>query len=54
VAATNIPVGPTSYVVHKVLVSPVVVDNHLVADTPAVVAAKSGYVTAHAPLKYVY
>jgi hypothetical protein len=54
VAATNIPVGPSSPVVHKVLVSPVVVDNQVVADTPAVVAAKSTPLLAHAPSKYSY
>lgn len=54
VAATNIPVGPSSPVVHKVLVSPVVVDNQVVADTPAVVAAKSTPLLTHAPSKYSY
>jgi len=54
VAATNIPVGPSSPVVNEVLVSPVVVDNQVVADTPAVVAAKSAYNAAHAPVQYGY
>lgn len=54
VAATNIPVGPSSQAVHEFLVSPVVVDNQVVADTPAVVAAKSARIAAHAPVQYGY
>jgi len=54
VAATNIPVGPSSPVVHKFLVSPLVVDNQVVADTPAIVAVKSAHIAAHAPVQYGY
>jgi hypothetical protein len=53
VAATNIPVGPSSPVVRKVLVSPVVVDNQVVADTPTAVAAKFANIAAYAPVIYV-
>jgi hypothetical protein len=51
VAATNIPVGPNTHVVHNVLVSPVVGGSPVVADTPEVVAAKSAHLAAHAAVK---
>jgi hypothetical protein len=54
VAATNIPVGPSFPVVQEVLVSPLVVDNKVVADTPTAVAAKSANIAAYAPVKYGY
>ena len=54
VAATNIPVGPSSPVVQKVLVSPLVVDNQVIAEPPAVVAAKSAHNAAHEPVQYGY
>lgn len=53
VAATNIPVGPSSPVVNEVLVSPLVV-NKVVADTPTAVGAKSANIVAYAPFKYGY
>ncbi|XP_023724545.1 uncharacterized protein LOC111873799 isoform X2 [Cryptotermes secundus] len=52
VAATNIPVGPNTPVVHNVLVSPVVSGNQVVADTPEVVAAKAAHFAAHSAVKH--
>jgi hypothetical protein len=52
VAATNLPVGPQSSVVHNFVVSPVAVDHQVVADTPEVVAAKAAHFAAHAAVKY--
>jgi hypothetical protein len=54
VAATNIPIGPSSPAVPEVLVSPLVVNNQVVADTPTAVAAKSANIVAYAPVKYRY
>lgn len=52
VAATNIPVGPNTPVIHNVLVSPVVGGNQVLADTPEVVAAKAAHFAAHAAVKH--
>jgi hypothetical protein len=52
VAATNIPAGPNPPLVHNVLVSPVVGDNQVVADTPEVVAARAAHFAAHAAVKH--
>ena len=54
VAATNIPVGPNSPVAHQVLVSPLVADKQVVADTPAVFVAKSSDAPANATVQYGY